>query len=78
MVELAPNTRVGSGEKVEIDRERVESLVNDAYLRTLSRYPGEAELERSVAYINEADDTVDGVRDLLWALINTKEFVVNH
>ena len=23
-------------------------------------------------------DTVDGLHDLLWALINTKEFIVNH
>jgi hypothetical protein len=53
-------------------------LVAQAYLRTLSRLPNDQELERSLAYIDQDQSPVDGVRDLLWALINTKEFIVNH
>ena len=56
----------------------VKEYVNDAYLRTLSRYPTENELARSEQYIQDANDTVQGLKDLLWALINTKEFIVNH
>ena len=29
-------------------------------------------------YIDESEDTIEGVRGLLWALLNTKEFIVNH
>ena len=58
--------------------ERAEDIVNQAYLRTLSRYPSEQEMIRSVQYIQDAEDPVNGVRGLLWALVNTKEFVVNH
>jgi len=54
------------------------SIVKQAYLRSLSRYPSESELKLSSQYIDEADDTVEGVRGLLWALLNTKEFIVNH
>ncbi|MEC7566122.1 MAG: DUF1549 and DUF1553 domain-containing protein [Planctomycetota bacterium] len=58
--------------------ERTEDIVNQAYLRTLSRYPSEQEMIRSVQYIQDSEDPVNGVRGLLWALVNTKEFVVNH
>lgn len=65
-------------EKVTVPTEKLQAVVNDAYLRSLSRYPKPEEMERSVAYLSEAGDTVEGVRDLLWALLNTKEFIVNH
>jgi len=55
-----------------------EALATQAYLRTLSRYPSDEELARSVKHIEESDDTLNGVRGLLWALVNTKEFIVNH
>jgi hypothetical protein len=55
-----------------------EEIVKQAYLRTLSRYPTEQELAKCIKYINESEDTINGVRGVLWALVNTKEFVVNH
>ncbi|MFQ5734177.1 MAG: DUF1549 domain-containing protein [Planctomycetaceae bacterium] len=65
-----------AGEKVAaID---AESLVKRAYLRTLSRYPTGDELAKASKYVREADSTLKGVRDVLWALLNTKEFIVNH
>lgn len=66
-------------EQVEANAdEKVSNYIVDAYLRTLSRYPNESELTRSVAYVREADNPVDGLGDVLWALLNTKEFIVNH
>jgi hypothetical protein len=65
-------------EKVELPKEELDSLASQAYLRTLSRYPNDQELERSVEFIKDSDDTLNGVRGLLWALVNTKEFIVNH
>lgn len=58
--------------------EKVNSYITDAYLRTLSRYPTQNELTRSIAYVHDANDPVEGLGDVLWALINTKEFIVNH
>ena len=58
--------------------EQVSGCVIDAYLRTVSRYPTQDELARSLQYVQESDEALDGVRDVLWALINTKEFIVNH
>ncbi|MBS0204297.1 MAG: DUF1549 domain-containing protein [Planctomycetes bacterium] len=54
------------------------TIIRQAYLRTLSRLPTEAESVRAARYYAETGDVTRGTRDLLWALVNTKEFVVNH
>jgi hypothetical protein len=53
-------------------------VVREAYLRTLSRLPSEREAAIAANYFTTAGDTGKGVRDLLWALLNTKEFITNH
>jgi hypothetical protein len=53
-------------------------IVKQAYLRTLSRYPDSDELARCRKEIETSSDTTEGVRSVLWALLNTKEFIVNH
>jgi hypothetical protein len=53
-------------------------LVQQAYLRTLSRLPTDSERDVAHQYIAGAASTADGLRDLMWALLNTKEFIVNH
>ena len=55
-----------------------ESLVDEAYLRTLNRPPEAEEIQRSVQHIEAAPTRVEGLRDLLWALLNGKEFIFNH
>ena len=52
-------------------------MIKQAYLRTLSRLPTATESKTSIAHIDEAAKPLDGVRDLLWALINTQEFIAN-
>lgn len=54
------------------------ALIRQAYLRTLSREPTESEVKSSVAYVNDSADKAAGLRGVLWALLNTKEFIVNH
>ncbi len=54
------------------------AVIRQAYLRTLSRLPSEQELARCRQEIEQAGDTTSGVRNVLWALLNTKEFIVNH
>ena len=55
-----------------------EQIVKQAFLRTLSRFPSDEELQRSVEYVNADENKINGVRGLVWALLNTKEFIVNH
>lgn len=56
----------------------VDSLIQEAFLRTLSRFPAPAEVNRGRQALAAADSPRAGLRDLLWALINTKEFILNH
>ena len=52
-----------------------EELVRQAFLRTLSRAPAPDELAASVRAIQTAKNRQEGVEDLLWALISTREFL---
>jgi hypothetical protein len=53
-------------------------LVREIYLRTFSRPPSEKELTQAEQYVADSPTPFDGLRDLVWALANSKEFVVNH
>jgi len=58
--------------------DEIARIVRQAYLRTLSRPPTEAEASRAASYFGETAGVREATRDLLWALLNTKEFLVNH
>jgi hypothetical protein len=78
-VESAPAAAESSKpEAIAASNVNFTEIINEAYLRTLSRYPTEEEVRTSQAYISESSDAVDGVRGVLWALLNTREFMVNH
>lgn len=52
--------------------------VREAYLRAFSRLPNAQEQANAEKYLSESDDMSGGLRDLMWALLNSKEFLVNH
>jgi hypothetical protein len=54
------------------------AVVHQAYLRTLGRKPTDSEAEAAMSHLAGSTDGAKGVRDLLWALLNTKEFITNH
>jgi len=54
------------------------AFIQAAYLRTLSRHPTDVELTDCRTHLSEQDDRLTGMRDLLWALLNTQEFITNH
>lgn len=53
-------------------------LVEELYLGAVCRYPSDEELKRSLDYVAKASDRSAGFEDLLWSLINLREFVFNH
>ncbi len=55
-----------------------ESLIHEAYLRVLSRHPDSTELADCREHFASNPDLVDALRDLVWALLNTQEFITNH
>lgn len=85
---LASST--GRAERLAKEPRPVEEKVRELYLAAFSREPRPAELTTAVNYLAEVPATADGkpgdaakaarenFQDLLWALINTKEFLFNH
>ena len=49
-------------------------VVEELYLRTLSREPTKAEISTALAYCNDIKDRPAVFEDLLWALLNSSEF----
>lgn len=70
-------TRVESDQQPEPGTS-MEQVVDDAYLRTLSRFPDADERETSLQFIAESDSPKVGIESLMWALVNTKEFIITH
>ncbi|MEZ6091216.1 MAG: DUF1553 domain-containing protein, partial [Pirellulaceae bacterium] len=76
--DVADKVSSNGGDKKSVDKAKLESLVSEAYLRTLSRYPEGDEMESSLTFIASSESVAEGFADVMWALINTKEFVLNH
>ncbi len=55
-----------------------EQIVEDLYLATLSRVPNPDEIDRANRWFREAPTPREGLQDLLWALLNSREFMFNH
>ncbi len=55
-----------------------DALIREAFLRTVSRAPTAAEMERSARHLDNTGNPGEGMYELLWALLNTREFVTNH
>lgn len=53
-------------------------LIEELYLCTLSRPPQPDELARAQNWLKEAKTPTEGAADLLWVLLNSREFLFNH
>ena len=74
---LSTNKITKTDQKVITSRD-LDQLISETFLRTLSRFPTPLERARATTDINKANNKIDGIKELLWALLNTKEFLVNH
>jgi hypothetical protein len=70
-----PNNRLGK----LLTAGRAESdVLNELYLTTLSRPPLPGEVKASLAHVAKAPDKRKAWEDVLWALLNTREFLFRH
>ncbi|HKD99530.1 MAG TPA: DUF1549 domain-containing protein, partial [Planctomycetota bacterium] len=70
----SPGGRVASIQKRRL---AAREAVEECFLATLSRAPSPAELERARAAIGDPP-TREGLEDLLWSLLASTEFAMNH
>jgi hypothetical protein len=60
------------------DKKPAQEMIEELYLVTYSRLPNKAELKRTREYVEKADNKQKAVEDVLWALLNSREFMFNH
>jgi hypothetical protein len=60
--------------EIKDDNGRIEEL----FLSTLSRLPGEAEQAACLKYLQKAATPEKGLQGVMWSLLNTKEFLLQH
>jgi hypothetical protein len=54
------------------------ALADELYLRTVSRTPTEQERGAVIELLRSAESVSAGMRQMLWVMLNTKEFILNH
>jgi hypothetical protein len=62
----------------EKDRRPLKDLIEELYLGSLSRLPSSDELTTATKYLDGESDKRQAAEDLLWTLLNSKEFMFNH
>jgi hypothetical protein len=61
--------------KLLADEQDNEAVAVDLYLRTLSREPTDDELKTSLSHVKGSNSRNEGFEDILWALLNSAEFM---
>jgi hypothetical protein len=69
------NGRVATLAKSKLSND---ALAEEVFLATLSRMPTADEKAEAVKHLAEAKTRTEAVTDLIWALVNTREFILNH
>ena len=79
ILRLADVVPVGCSRWVEEwSRRPSRAVVEEFYRRALTRSPGPAELAEWEALLSRGPDRREAVQDLLWTLLNSREFALNH
>ncbi len=53
-------------------------IVEELYLTAYARRPTKAEQEKAVAYVGKQENRQQALEDVLWVILNSKEFMFNH
>ena len=52
--------------------------IDEIYLSAFARHPHTKELETTVNYVESQEDKRKALEDVLWTIVNSKEFLFNH
>jgi hypothetical protein len=72
------NDKLGKGIAVELQSQPATEVVERLFLRAFGRRPDPAERTAAVTWMEAAPERSTAVQDLLWALLNSREFALNH
>lgn len=72
------NHKSGLAARLAEDPRELDQCVQELFLKTLGRHPSDEESQRAVEVLQAEPDLQQTYRDLLWVLLNTKEFLFIH
>lgn len=55
-----------------------DAIVDELFLATLSRFPSSDEKRSAIDHVKSKPDRSAALSEVLWAILNTREFVLNH
>lgn len=64
--------------KLLAEQKTPEQIIETLYIRALGRKPTAEELSDLAAQVASAGDAQQGLEDIFWAVLNSREFVFNH
>ncbi|MCI0746224.1 MAG: DUF1549 domain-containing protein, partial [Verrucomicrobia subdivision 3 bacterium] len=64
--------------KALLKSKKPEEIVEELYLRCLSRKPSDKELAKISGFLKNNTSPEEVLNDLFWSLLNSKEFIFNH
>ena len=70
-----PNNRLG---KLLTEKKSEKEILDSLYLATLSRLPSDAERQPALGHVAKNTDKRRAWEDVVWALLNTREFLFRH
>src|SRR5262249_21630146 len=56
----------------------LKDAIEELYLAALGRMPTTTELTATLAHVNKVENKQQALEDVLWAILNAKEFMFNH
>src|SRR5262245_3639183 len=77
----ATTNRIRQGQLIQkrlAEKKSPDQIIEELYLRTLTRRPSPEEMGKLQAALKEEPDKAKGFEDVFWALMNTREFVFSH
>jgi hypothetical protein len=75
-------SKIGAGEgriaRLLKEKKPIREIVEELYLTAYARPPTSAESQRIAKLVERQKDKRPALEDVLWAILNTKEFMFNH
>jgi hypothetical protein len=78
--EIEAKIAAGDGKLAQLMKEKkpIREVIEELYLTAYSRRPTAEEMKRTLAHVERADNKQQALEDVLWAIINAREFMFNH
>ncbi len=78
--EIESKIAAGDGRLARLMKEKkpLGDILEELYLTAYARRPSAEELKRTLAHLEGAANKQQALEDVLWAILNTKEFMFNH